>query len=396
MTSKTIIVGAGQAGAVAAVKLREFGYDGEIVLIGAEDHPPYERPELSKGYALGAVSFEKLVLLSPSKADELGIDLRLSTRVVSIDRANRRVTTGQGTLDYDTLVLATGGSGRRFPLPDCFTSKVHVVRSREDADTLGTALANAQTAAIIGGGWLGLEAAATCRKSGLDVHVFEAAPRLCARVAPEWLSDVLKNLHVANGVTLHLGQAPEIMDEGQIKGQSVTVYPDVVILAIGMTANDSVAEQAGLACEDGILVSAQGQTSDPNIFAIGDCARYRHLGNLRRESWQNANQSAEDLARVVTCQSDRRPEPDWFWSNQFDQNIQILGTCTDDHETVLRPNTEPSSKSLFFLKNGTITGCISINAPRDIGMSRSLVSKGQKMDSVKLADPSVPLRACRL
>lgn len=394
MKSSVVIIGAGQAGAAAAIKLRNYGYEGAITLLGEERHAPYERPELSKAYALGAVDFAKLIMLMPDKATELAIDMRLDTRVVAVDRDKMQVETVAGPFAYDHLIFATGGAARRIPLPDSLTSKAHTLRTREDADHLGAALKTAKTTAVIGGGWLGLEAAATCRKAGLEVHVYEAAPRLCARVAPPWLSDVLSEMHVSHGVNLHLGAAPDIREDGTICSNGSTIMPDVVITAIGMIAHDTLAKEAGLACADGIIVSDKGETADKSIFAIGDCARYPHLGDLRRESWQNANQSADDVARFITGQERRSIEADWFWSNQFEHNIQMLGTCQDGDETVIRINDQVGSQSCFFLRHGGLKGCISINAPRDIGLSRGMIAKGQKMDLAKLADPAIPVRGC--
>lgn len=394
MKPSVVIIGAGQAGAAAAIKLRSYGYEGTITLFGEERHAPYERPELSKAYALGAVDFGTLVMLTPDKAKEMSIDLRLGTRVVAVERDKMQVETTDGPFPYDHLIFATGGAARRIPLPDSLNRKAHTLRTREDADHLGTALKTAKTAAVIGGGWLGLEAAATCRKAGLEVHVYETAQRLCARVAPPWLSDVLSKMHVTHGVTLHVGAAPDIREDGTISSKGSTIMPDVVITAIGMIAHDTLAKEAGLACADGIIVADKGETTDKAIFAIGDCARYPHLGDLRRESWQNANQSADDVARLLTGQEARPIEPDWFWSNQFEYNIQMLGTCQDGDETVIRINDQEESQSCFFLQHGCLKGCISINAPRDIGMSRGMIAKGQKMDLAKLTDASIPVRSC--
>ena len=388
--TKIIIVGAGQAGAGAALNLRELGFDGEITLLGDEVHPPYERPELSKGYVLGTTEFEKLVMLTPQKAQELNIDMRLGWTVSRIDRDNKQIWSGAQMLPYDHLILATGGGARRLPLPQAVQSKTHVVRTREDADALATALKTAKTVAVIGGGWLGLEAAATCRQSGAEVHVFEAAPRLCARVAPIWLSDHLAQLHRSHGVHLHLGHVPQISDTGVFQTQELQLTPDLVIVAIGMSAYDRLAVDAGLDCDDGVLVTANGLTSDPSIYAIGDCARYPHLGNLRRESWQNANQSSLDAATAIIGGKPRATEPDWFWSNQFGQNIQMLGRCTDDFDQVLRVTGDAQSQ--FFFQNTVLKGVIAVNAPRDIGMSRGLISKGNAMDMDKVRDPSVVLR----
>ncbi|GGE98399.1 FAD-dependent oxidoreductase [Stappia taiwanensis] len=393
-----IIAGAGQAGAGAALKLRELGFAGRITLLGAETVPPYERPELSKGYAQGAVPFEKLVVLTQEAARAADIDLRLGTHVGSLDRAARIVRAGGETLAYTHLVLATGGRARRLTPPEGWQAPLLAIRDVSDANALATELtrvsAGRRRAVVIGGGWLGLEAAATCRAAGFEVHVAEMSERLCARVAPRWLSERLATMHLDAGNTLHLGVSPALADGRSVRLGTDLVEADLVIAAIGMQANDEVARGAGLDCEDGILVDAQGRTADPAVFAIGDCARYRHRGNMRRESWQNANQSAAAVAHLILGQEPPQDEPDWFWSTQFGHAIQMLGACDDAFEQVERAEPSGAGVTRFFLDQGCLRGVIAINAKRTLGMARRFVASGAAMEAADLANPETPLKDC--
>lgn len=390
---KVVIIGAGQAGAAALLKLRELGFEGQITLLGEEAHPPYERPELSKGYALGKVGFERLVMLAPEQATNLGATMLLGEAARQIDRKSRRVETGSSSHDYDALILATGGRPRRLPLPPVLAARSHAVRSREDADRLGEALNGAASVVIIGGGWLGTEAAITARASGARVDLIETAPRLCARVAPVWLSGELARIQEGAGVTLHLGSVPQFGEDGTITVGETVLKPDVVIEAIGMSANDRLAVDAGIACSDGIHVDGDGRTDDPAIFAIGDCARYRHLGGLRRESWQNANQSAEDAARAILGLPHRAGEPDWFWSHQNDVNVQMLGQCPDNALQIERRGPRGGVSRLFVEAN-RLLGCVALNNPRDIAEGRRVIQSGQTLDTTRVADGAVALSRC--
>ncbi|WP_288350209.1 FAD-dependent oxidoreductase [uncultured Thalassospira sp.] len=389
-----IIIGAGQAGAAAAINLREKGFAGAITLIGSEIHPPYERPELSKAYALANVEFSKLIILDEEAAKQRDIDLQLGKTVTRIDREQRCIVVDGKTLSYSTLILATGGCAKLLDLPEKLAEKSLTIRTREDADALSRHLKTVRNVTVIGGGWLGLEAAATCRKTGAIVDVVEASERLSARVAPSWLSNELSALHKDNGVNLHLGTLPEFLADGTIRIGDAECHPDLVIQAIGMTANDGIAQEVGLNSNDGIIVNGRCQTSDPEIYAIGDCARFSNRCDMRRESWQNANQSAEIAACSILDQPLPNEEPDWFWSNQFDANIQQLGTCQDGMTLVERADPSKNSKTCFFLQDDILQGCIAINAARDIGMSKHLISSHSKMDITALSDPANPVRSC--
>ncbi|MCA1298611.1 NAD(P)/FAD-dependent oxidoreductase [Stappia indica] len=393
-----IIAGAGQAGAGAALKLRELGFAGRITLLGAETVPPYERPELSKGYAQGTVPFEKLVVLTPVAARAADIDLRLGTCVDGLDRDAQTLRAGDETLSYTHLVLATGGRARRLTPPEGWRAPLLSIRDVSDADALATELTRASAgrrrAVILGGGWLGLEAAATCRAAGFEVHVAETAERLCARVAPRWLSGRLAAMHGDAGVGLRLGTRPFLEGARGVRLGTDLVEADLVIAAIGMQANDEVARTAGLDCDDGVLVDAQGRTADPSVFAIGDCARYRHRGNMRRESWQNANQSAAAVAHLILGQEPPVDEPDWFWSTQFGHTIQMLGACDDAFAQVEREEPSGGGVTRFFLDQGCLRGVIAIDAKRTLGMARRFVASGAAMEAADLANPGTALKDC--
>tara|TARA_Y100000815_G_scaffold274653_1_gene309496 strand:+ start:4813 stop:6018 length:1206 start_codon:yes stop_codon:yes gene_type:complete len=390
---KIAIIGAGQAGAGAALKLRELGFEGEITLLGDEAYPPYERPELSKGYALGRVAFDNLVMLTPAAAEEKAIDLRLDCRVRRIDRAARVIETDAGDLSYDMLILATGGAAKRLPLPEPLRRKTHSIRTRDDVDALRNALPEARSVVVIGGGWLGTEAAITARALCPQVDLIEVAPRLCARVAPSWLSDRLSETQMRAGVTLHLGAVPVFAEDGTISVGGTRLAPDLMIEAIGMRAMDELAVSAGLACDDGVLVSPQGQTEDPAVFAIGDCARLATGEQARRESWQYANQSAEDVARLLTGQIARMQEPDWFWSTQADFKVQMLGSCPDEAVQLERVGPR-GGVSRLFLKGARLVGCVAINNPREIAEARRVIASRQAIDSERARDGMVPLSRC--
>ncbi|MGR1580073.1 NAD(P)/FAD-dependent oxidoreductase [Thalassobius sp. S69A] len=389
---KVVIIGAGQAGAVAALKLRELGFAGQITLIGDEADPPYERPELSKGYALGKTPFASLVILTPEAATEQSITLALGTSVGGIDRAQKLVQTEHGDHPYDALILATGGTARRLPLPRGIRRKTYAIRTRDDADALHDKLPLSRSVLVVGGGWLGTEVAITARGLCPEVHLVEASAHLCSRVAPRWLSDRLQECQKEAGVALHLGKMPKFQDDGSVIIGDQTLTPDLVIEAIGLEANDALAQEAGLACADGILVGPNGETDDPAIFAIGDCARRRDGAQERRESWQHANQSAEDVARLLSGSARRKEEPDWFWTTQGPHKIQMVGVCEESAEQWERRG--PRGTSRLFLKGTRLVGCIAIDYPRDIAEARRLIAEKRSLDQSKAADMKNPLTKC--
>ncbi|MBC7143913.1 MAG: FAD-dependent oxidoreductase [Thioclava marina] len=387
-----VILGAGQAGAAAALKLRDLGFEGKITLVGDEAYPPYERPELSKGYALGRTSFDALTILTAEDAVERQIDLRLVTQGMRIDREAKQVETSVGTIPYDALIFATGGTARRLPLPRKLRARTFAIRTRDDADALREKLPLSRSVVVIGGGWLGTEVAITARSLCPEVHLIEAAGYLCARVAPRWLSERLAECQSEANVNLHLGQLPTFSEDGAIAIGDAVLMPDMIIEAIGMRANDDLAKRAGLACADGILVDTNGQTSDPAIFAIGDCARAKEGEQMRKESWQHANHSAEDVARFLMGAAKRAPEADWFWSTQGKHKIQMVGTCDDAAEQWERRG--PRGCSRLYLKGARLIGCISMDNPRETAEARRIIAAKQSLDQTKAADGAIPLSKC--
>ncbi len=391
---KIVIIGAGQAGAGLALELRELGFKGEINIIGDEIYLPYERPELSKRYVKNEVDFEKLVILNESQANEKNIKLNLGIKVENIDIIKKEINWDGGKLEYDKLIFATGGSATKIKTNAVFSGITISIRSKADADELSKRLLTAKKVAVIGGGWLGLELAATCKQVGCEVHIYEASDRLCSRVSPTWLSNELEKIQEENGVQVHLGELPQMLETGDIKTSNDVFRPDLIIVSIGMTANDQLAVNAGINCDDGILVAEDGHTNDSSVLAIGDCARYSHLGNVRKESWQNANHSAEDAARAISNMPARKAEPDWFWSNQYLENVQMIGNCSDELEQTVRIYEAAGSRVCFFHNNTSLLGCIALNYPRDIAATRKVISQNLVLNIPKLKNSNIPLKDC--
>jgi len=350
-----VIVGAGQAGAVAAQSLREAGHTGTITMIGAEPETPYERPELSKGYLSGKAPFETLQILPADKLKALDISFSPSTEVVEIDTKGQNLHTSTGeTIPFDALILATGGSPRALEGTLC-------LRTREDADALRENLSWATSVGIIGAGWLGLEVAAHARDIGLETCVYEMENSLCARVLPQNVSDHLQEAHVADGVAFSLGSVPDI--------SNLSARHDLLIACIGMIANDSLAQGAGLEADGGFLVNENQMTSGQNIYAIGDCARPRDTHRV--ESWAYANISARRAAAAICGVENGKEEPLWFWSKQGSISLQMIGNWNTDLH-VEKTETKSGGVVWTYRDGGEMAGIIACNSPRDFAKARRL------------------------
>ncbi len=370
-----VIVGAGQAGAVCARALRRLGFAGPITLIGDEPHPPYERPPLSKT-ALGAAVPPFAFMLSEATAREQAITLRLGTRVTTIERGARQLVLEDGErLAYGLLVLATGGTARELPGLPADGSHVFVLRTLAHAQALQQRLATLPRVLVIGGGWLGLEIAASARGHGGSVTVLEREARLCARVLPAAPAEFLAELHRAHGVALRLGVAARVerTDAGvvaRVAGEPA-IEADGAVVAIGLLAADGLAREAGLACDDGVLTDGAGRTADPAILAIGDVARLTHDGlgrSLRLESWHNANAQAELAARAMLGESVSYHDVPWFWSDQFGRRLQIAGVPEADDSVI---EADSGVNPLWRLgRDGRVTSVIAVDRPRDIAQAR--------------------------
>ncbi len=379
--ARVVIVGAGQAGAVCARALRRLGFAGVITLVGDEPHPPYERPPLSKA-ALQADAPPFAFMWGENIASEQRIDLRVGVSVASINRQSRSVILGDGgVLPFDALVLATGGVARELPGLPADGERVFVLRTLAQARALQQRLGTVARLLVVGGGWLGLEIAASARAHGVAVTVLEREARLCARVLPPAPSLFLADLHRANGVEIRVGVTSRVERApsgvvARIAGKS-DIAADAAGVAIGLLAADGLARAAGLPCDDGILTDGCGRTPDPAIYAIGDVARLTHDGlgrSMRLELWHNANAQAELAARTIMGETVGYHEIPWFWSDQFGRRLQIVGLPQADDEVIA---AETGEKPLWRLgRDGRTTSVIAVDRPRDVAKARRELARG--------------------
>lgn len=329
--SKVVIVGGGQAGGAAARALRDHGFDGQITILGDEGLPPYERPPLSKSFVLERpVATGLTSVLTAADAGRLGITLSLDDAAVSVDRLSRRIETRRGQrLAYDRLIFATGGVAKTIPGLCQGYGRVHLLRTAQNAEALRQRLAQARSIFVLGSGWLGLEVASSAREHGLQVTLFGRQDHVCARALPHRVADVVANWHVAAGVDLRLGSEPrfvEYADRVEAVQDDRVDTADLLVVAIGISANDALARQAGLPCNDGVFTDANGATSDPCVFAIGDVSRQRLEERTHRiESWQNANDQANRAARAILGLENPATGLARFWSEQFGHTLHIAG-----------------------------------------------------------------------
>lgn len=396
-----VIVGAGQAGGWAAKTLRDEGHAGRITLVGIEPHPPYERPPLSKGVLAGSATVESCYLFKPEAFAALDLDFRAGVRATSIDRAARAVRLESGeSVGYDKLILATGGEARRLPVPGGDGPRVHYLRTLDESLALRTALGPGRRLAVVGGGWIGLEVAATARKSGAAVTVLEALDRVCARAVPPSVSTFLQALHARHDVEIRTGcGVTAIEDRGPeglrlALGDGSALDADAIVVGIGLVPQLGLARAAGLEVGDGVLVDERCRTSDPDILVAGDCANMplACLGRrVRLESWANAQNQAIVAAKSALGQDVRYDELPWFWSDQHDANVQLLGLPERWPEPVARGDPGGASFSLFYVEGERLVAVVSVNAPRDLRAAKRLMQARKPVRAADLADPAVNL-----
>lgn len=392
-----VVIGAGQAGASLVAKLRSEGYDGPITLIGEEPVPPYQRPPLSKKYLLGDMALERLYLRPESYYAEAGIDLRLNARVTAIDRAAQEVVIGTERLGYAHLVLATGSRPRHLPAAiGGELGGVHVVRTLADVDAMAPGFVPGARVLIVGGGYIGLEAAAVAASCGMQVVLVEIAPRILQRVAAKETSDYFRALHGRHGVDIREGVGLErLLGDGQVSGARLTdgteVAVDMVIVGVGIVPDTALAEAAGLAIDNGIAVDAQGRTSDPTIWAVGDCASFPHgEGRLRLESVPNAIDMADCVAgNILGAAVAYVPKP-WFWSDQYDVKLQIAGLSTGYDRIVTRDGA--ASVSFWYFRGDQLLAVDAMNDPRAYMVGKRLIDAGKTADPAVVADAAADLK----
>jgi 3-phenylpropionate/trans-cinnamate dioxygenase ferredoxin reductase subunit len=401
MSDAIVIIGAGQAGAQAAQSLRAEGYSGPITMVGDEPYLPYQRPPLSKKFLAGELELERLFIRPAEFYAEAKVDVRVGVKATFIDRGARRVRLSDGSdLPYGQLVLATGSCVRKLPLPGAELPGLFYLRDIADVQAIQAHFKPGARLVIVGAGYIGLEVGAVAVKRGLKVTVLEMMDRVMARVAAPVVSQFYEKEHRAAGVDIRT-RTNVLSFEGGARVEAVrtpneTVPADFVVVGVGIQPVVDLAVAAGLACDNGIVVDDCARTSDPAIFAAGDCTNhpsYLAARRLRLESVQNAIEQAKAAAAAMVG----RPRPyidvPWFWSDQYDLKLQIAGIADPSDETVLRGDPASRKFAVFHLRQGTLASVESINAAPEFMMGRQLIAKRARIAPERLADVNTPMKA---
>ena len=399
--SHIVVIGAGQAGSSLVVKLRNSGFDGQITLIGDEPNPPYQRPPLSKAYLLGNIDLERLYLRPAAFYAENDISLRLGQTVTAIDAPAQTITVDGETLSYDMLALTTGSVPRRLPAAiGGDLAGVHVVRTLADVDGMEPEFAADRRVLIIGGGYIGLEAAAVAAKKGLSVTLVEMADRILQRVASPETSDYFRALHTAHGVTILEGIGLETLTGNgtRVTGARLSdgrrLDIDFAIVGVGIAPATHLAELAGLTLENGIKTDGSGRTSDPHIWAAGDCASFPYKDTrIRLESVPNAIDQAECVAENMMGGARDYIAKPWFWSDQYDVKLQIAGLNTGYDTIVTRPGDKEGAMSFWYYVGDTLLAVDAMNDPRAYMIGKRLIEGGKSPARDAIADPATDLKA---
>ncbi len=399
MSGTVVIAGAGHAAGQVVASLRQHEFDGRIVLIGEEPYLPYQRPPLSKKFLAGKMPADRLYLKPESFYE--GVSIHLDTTIEAIDRDAGRVRTSGGrTFAYDTLVLALGSRVRRLPVEGTGLPGVHYLRGIADVERIRADLDKARRLAVIGAGYIGLEVAAVARQAGLDVAVLEAADRVMSRAVSPEVSDFYQIQHANRGVKLRLSTSAASID-GNRRARTVTttagesIPADVIVIGIGIVPNVELAAEAGLEIDDGIVVDDHCMTSDPRIYAVGDCTLHPSgvfARNLRLESVHNALEQAKTAAANICGRDATYCDVPWFWSDQYDLKLQIAGLSEGYDEVVIRGDPATCSFSCVYLENGRIIAVDAINAPRDFVQSKQLIRHRVAISAERLAEAGVQLK----
>ncbi|MBR7621763.1 FAD-dependent oxidoreductase [Phenylobacterium sp. 20VBR1] len=397
-----VVLGAGHAGGTLVALLRQYGFAGPITMVGDEPLAPYQRPPLSKAWLKGEADGDSLALKPLEFYAENQIDFRPNISAVSLKRAEKTVALSDGsTLSYDILVIATGMRPNKLPLPGADLAGVLSLRSAADAEQLKGHLKPGHHIAIIGGGYIGLEVAASARALGAEATVFEREPRILSRSACEVLSTFFTDYHRARGVTFELGAHIErlVGEAGKISGVKMAdgrVIPaDAVLVGVGGKPNDEIAADAGLDTARGIVVDLEARTSDPSIFAIGDCS-HRPMPHYDRmfgpESVPSALEQAKQVAAAITGRPAPTPEVPWNWSDQYDLKLQIAGLPFDADHILVRGDPASGKFAIFHLKGDQVQSVEAVNAPPEYMMGRQLIGNRKPVNLDRLADPSVSMK----
>ncbi|MEM1262628.1 MAG: FAD-dependent oxidoreductase [Pseudomonadota bacterium] len=405
-TEHCVVIGASHAGSQVALNLAKAGWHGSVTLIGDEPHMPYHRPPLSKDFLAGAKTIEQLHLRPDAQYKNANVRLRLGETVTAIDRNKQRLSLGDGSeLSYDRLVLATGARVRHLPVPGADLGRVHYLRNAADSHAIQASAESAERVAVIGGGYIGLEAAATLRKRGAAVTVIEAAERVLQRVTSPQMSTFFERVHTEEGVNVRTGTGvTQLVGDSTVAAVELAdgtrIDTDLVIVGIGVLPNVELAEAVGLDCNNGIVVDEFARTSDPHIWACGDCAvgLNVHLEQrLRLESVQNANDQGMIVARGIAGDAQAYAAVPWFWSDQFDVKLQIAGLAENYSSTVIRGDKDAGrSFALCYLDGNRLVAVDAVNRPRDFVMARQLLADNACVDIERLSRTETSLNECRL
>jgi 3-phenylpropionate/trans-cinnamate dioxygenase ferredoxin reductase component len=399
-----LIVGAGHGGAQAAIALRQRGFAGTIGVVGEEPEIPYERPPLSKDYLAGEKDFERILIRPADFWAERGVEMLTGRKVVAVDAAAHRVTCDDGAgIGYGSLIWAAGGHARRLSCDGHDLAGVHTVRCRADVDAMMRELPDVTRVVVIGGGYIGLEAAAVLTKLGKQVGLLEALPRVLARVAGESLSRFYEGEHRAHGVDVRLDVNVEAIEGsgGRVTGVRLAggevVACEMAIVGIGIVPAVEPLLTAGAQGGNGVRVDDHCRTTLPDVFAIGDCALHSNAfadgAMIRLESVQNANDMATTVAKALTGAPEPYHAVPWFWSNQYDLKLQTVGLSTGYDATVVRGDAAARSFSVVYLRNGRIIALDCVNAVKDYVQGKALVAAGARIDADRIADTGTPLKA---
>jgi 3-phenylpropionate/trans-cinnamate dioxygenase ferredoxin reductase subunit len=400
MAQTVVIVGAGHAAVQAVDTLRREGHLGPIVLVGDEPYLPYNRPPLSKKYLAGELERERLWLRSAQYYQQHRVDTRLGVRVTAIDRASQRLRLSDGgELNYDKLMLCMGSTPRQLDVPGHDLAGIHTLRTIADVDAIRADLAGARRIVVVGGGYIGLEAAACARHLGLEVTVLEMADRVMARVVAPEVSAFYTRRHEREGVRILCNTSvTAFAGEGRVTSVHCgeREFPaDVVIVGVGILPDVTLAAAAGLRCDNGVWVDEQCRTSDPNVYAAGDCTNHpsvRYGRRVRLESVDNAVEQAKTAAANICGKAARHEHVPWFWSDQYDVKLQIAGLAEGYDQTVLRGDPESGSFALYYLCGGELLAVDAINSMRDFMNGKKWLAERKRPDPDKLADPNVDLK----
>ena len=396
--SGIVIIGAGQAGASLAIKLRALGYKGDVTLVGEEKFPPYQRPPLSKKYLLGDMVLDRLYLRPRDFYTEQLISLRLGARVTAINPTAKTISIGDETLSYDHLALTTGSTPRLLPAAiGGRLNGVFAVRSLADVGAMQPAFESGGHVLIIGGGYIGLEAAAVAAAKGLKVTLVEMADRILQRVACAETSDYFRTLHQSHGVTILEGVGLErLTGEGYVNGAILSngeaLEIDFAIVGVGILPGTGLAEAAGLTLNNGIETNSHSETSIPSIWAAGDCASFPYQGDrIRLESVPNAIDQAEIVAANMLGAGKDYVATPWFWSDQYEVKLQIAGLNTGFTDVVVRDSS--ATRSHWYYKSGALLAVDAMNDPRAYMVAKRLIEAGKSVDPSIAADPQSDLKA---